>query len=167
MATARSAKRAKEVGMRKVHGAYRNQLIRQFISESVALSIMALLIAILIVTLFLPDFNTISGKTLSFSLKENPVIFVEIVLVTLITGLISGSYPAFYLSSFLPVKVLKGGVGSGTRNSGILRKVLVVVQFAIATFMNANYLIGILLSAGQTDNIEFYQSAVFTFRPMG
>lgn len=135
MATARSAKRAKEVGMRKVHGAYRNQLIRQFISESLALSILALLIAILIVTLLLPDFNTISGKSLNFGLKQNPVIFLGILLVTLLTGLISGSYPAFYLSSFLPVKVLKGSVGSGSRNSGLLRKVLVIVQFSIATFM--------------------------------
>jgi len=135
MATARSAKRAKEVGIRKVHGAYKNQLVRQFISESLALSILALFIAILIVTLLMPDFNSISGKELSFGLRENPVIFIEILLVTLLTGLISGSYPAFYLSSFLPVKVLKGNLGRSGRKSGMLRKILVIVQFFIAIFM--------------------------------
>ncbi len=135
MATARSTKRAKEVGIRKVHGAHRSQLIRQFISESVALSIAALLIAILIVTLLMPEFNQISGKELSFSLTNNPIIFIEIVLITLITGIISGSYPAFYLSSFIPVRVLKGNVKRSGKKSGTLRRVLVVIQFFIATFM--------------------------------
>lgn len=135
MATARSAKRAKEVGVRKVHGAYRNQLIRQFLSESVALAMVALLIAILVVTLLMPDFNNLSGKSLNFSLRDNPVIFLEILVITLLTGIISGSYPAFYLSSFIPVRVLKGSVGGSGRRSGLLRRILVIIQFFIATFM--------------------------------
>jgi putative ABC transport system permease protein len=135
MATARSARRAREVGIRKVHGAYRVQLIRQFISESVVMSLIALAIAILFVTLLLPDFNTLSGKTLDFSLGNNPLIFMAIILITLFTGFISGSYPAFFLSSFLPVTVLKGNTAGSGQQSGMLRKVLVVIQFAIATFM--------------------------------
>ncbi|MCD4788486.1 MAG: ABC transporter permease, partial [Bacteroidales bacterium] len=100
MATARSANRAKEVGIRKVVGAYRNQLIRQFISESIVLSITALLIAILIVSMLLPDFNNIADKTLSFSLASNPVIFLQAFIIAIFVGLVSGSFPAFYLSSF-------------------------------------------------------------------
>ncbi|MCF8369723.1 MAG: ABC transporter permease [Bacteroidales bacterium] len=135
MATARSANRAKEVGVRKVLGAFRGQLIRQFISESISLSIIALLIAILIVTLLIPDFNTLTGKNLSFRLTDNPLIFIEVILIALITGFISGSYPAFYLSSFLPVRVLKGSVVKSGQQKGMLRKVLVVLQFFIAIFM--------------------------------
>jgi putative ABC transport system permease protein len=135
MATARSARRAKEVGIRKVLGAHKKLLIRQFLSESLTLALLALAIAILIVTLLMPEFNTLSGKELSFNLLKNPIIFFEIIFVTLITGVISGSYPAFYLSSFLPVKVLKGTMSSAGKKSGALRRILVVVQFFIAIFM--------------------------------
>lgn len=145
MATARSSRRAREVGVRKVHGAFRGQLIRQFLGESMTLSILALLIAILLVTLLMPEFNQISGKTLSFSLRNNPVIFLEIFIIALITGFISGSYPAFYLSSFRPVRVLKGTVSSGGKNSGTFRKVLVIAQFFIAIFM----IIGTLVVSSQ------------------
>ncbi|MCB0822278.1 MAG: ABC transporter permease [Bacteroidales bacterium] len=135
MATARSSNRAKEVGIRKVMGAYRSQLIRQFLSESVALSLIALMIAILIVTILLPDFNQLADKELIFSLGNNPMIFIAIILITIITGLISGSYPAFYLSSFLPVRVLKGKVSKTGKGGNFLRRILVVIQFFIATFM--------------------------------
>jgi len=135
MATARSTNRAKEVGIRKVLGAYRTQLIRQFISESVALSIIAMLIAILLVTILMPDFNQLAGKELGFSIAKNPLIFIEILIITLITGFISGSYPAFYLSSFLPVRVLKGKISTSGKKGGTLRRVLVVIQFFIAIFM--------------------------------
>jgi len=135
MATARSVKRAKEVGVRKVLGAHKKLLIRQFLSESITLAIIALLIAILIVTLLMPEFNNLSGKELSFSFSKNPMIIIEILIITLITGLISGSYPAFYLSSFLPVKVLRGSVTKSGKKSGTLRRVLVVLQFFIAIIM--------------------------------
>ncbi|MCB0804229.1 MAG: ABC transporter permease [Bacteroidales bacterium] len=135
MATARSTNRAKEVGVRKVLGAFRTQLIRQFISESVAMAIIAMLIAVLLVTLFMPDFNHLAGKELHFSLTKNPVIFLEILIITVLTGFLSGSYPAFYLSSFLPVRVLKGKISRNGKKGGTLRRVLVVVQFFIAIFM--------------------------------
>ncbi|MBN2174574.1 MAG: ABC transporter permease [Bacteroidales bacterium] len=135
MATARSSNRAKEVGIRKVMGAYKNQLVRQFISESLALSIMALLIAIIIVTLLMPEFNQLSGKELTFNLAGNPMIFIEILIITLITGIIAGSYPAFYLSAFQPVVVLKGITSKSGKKSSWLRRVLVVLQFTIAIFM--------------------------------
>jgi len=135
MATARSVKRAKEVGVRKVLGAHKKLLIRQFLSESLTLAIIALLIAILIVTLLMPEFNNLSGKELSFNLTSNPLIIFEILTITILTGLISGSYPSFYLSSFLPVKVLKGGGFKTGKKSGTLRRVFVVIQFFIAIFM--------------------------------
>jgi len=135
MATARSVNRAKEVGVRKVLGAHKILLIRQFISESLTLAFAALLIAILIVTLLMPEFNTLSGKELSFNFARNPMIIFEIAIITLLTGLISGSYPAFYLSSFLPVKVLKGTMTRAGRKSGALRRILVVLQFFIAIIM--------------------------------
>jgi putative ABC transport system permease protein len=135
MATARSANRAKEVGMRKVVGAYRRQLVRQFISESVIIALIAMFIAILLVTLFMPEFNTLSGKELSFSTRENPLIYLQILAIALVTGVISGSYPAFYLSSFKPVTVLKGTLSKGGKNAGLLRRSLVIIQFFIATLM--------------------------------
>jgi len=145
MATARSAKRAKEVGIRKVVGAHRSQLIRQFLSESVALALIALIIAILIVTILMPEFNNLAGKNLNFSLYNNPLIFVSILSITILTGLISGIFPAFYLSSFIPVLVLKGSSGKSGKQRGILRKVLVVIQFFIAIFM----IIGTIVVSGQ------------------
>jgi len=135
MATARSAGRAKEVGMRKVAGAFRSQLIIQFLSESVVLSLVALVIAFIIVWLVLPDFNNLAEKSITISLLKNPIIYFEIIVATLLIGLLSGSYPAFYLSSFQPVKILKGLTGKGGKKSGALRKILVVIQFIIAIFM--------------------------------
>jgi putative ABC transport system permease protein len=151
MATARSAKRAKEVGIRKVLGAFNKQLIRQFLSESLVLAFVALMIAILMVAILLPDFNELADKTLSFSIVDNPLIYIEIILITIIVGLVSGSYPAFYLSSFLPVKVLKGSAGnSGKGGSGMLRKALVILQFFIAIFM----IIGTFVVSGQINFLK-------------
>lgn len=135
MATARSANRAKEVGIRKVLGADKGQLIRQFISESIILSLAALLIAILAVLLLLPDFNNFTDKMLNLSLAGNFIIYLEILFIALFIGLISGSYPAFYLSSFQPVSVLKGSAAKSGRKTGLLRKILVFIQFFIAIFM--------------------------------
>ncbi len=135
MATARSANRSKEIGIRKVSGAYKAQLIRQFIGESIVLSLAAMLVAILIVTLLLPEFNNLTGKTLNFSLASNPLTFLAIVVLALLVGLFSGSYPAFYLSSFAPVKVLKGNMRNNSKGTGVFRRVLVVIQFFIAIVM--------------------------------
>jgi putative ABC transport system permease protein len=145
MATARSANRAKEVGIRKVLGSDRGTLVRQFVSESVILSLIALLIACLLVMILMPDFNDFTGKLLSLNPGRNPAIYLEILLIALTIGLVSGSYPAFYLSSFQPVSVLKGKVSKSGHRSGLLRKVLVVIQFFIAIFM----IIGTLIVSEQ------------------
>ena len=135
MATARSANRAREVGMRKVVGAYRNQLVAQFLSESVFMAVIALIIALCVVFILLPDFNQLSGKTLEFSLFTQPFVIGVVLLITLMVGIFSGSYPSFYLSSFIPITVLRGTVSKAGRKSGLLRKLLVIIQFFIAIIM--------------------------------
>lgn len=132
MATARSAQRSREVGMRKVMGAERGQLIWQFLSESILLSFIALLIAYGSILVLMPDFNDLTGKDLSFLFLLQPDIIFQMGLITLVIGIVSGSYPAFYLSSFNPLNVLKGiAVGSG-KSSHLLRRGLVTFQFFIA-----------------------------------
>ncbi|MFD2571037.1 ABC transporter permease [Spirosoma soli] len=131
LATARSAGRAKEVGMRKVVGALRTQLVGQFLSESLLLVSFALGIAIVLVLLCLPALNEFTQKKLAFSQLVDPVFLTILVTITLLTGLVAGSYPAFFLTSFRPIGVLKGQVAS-TLRTGKLRQVLVVTQFAIA-----------------------------------
>ncbi len=131
LATARSANRAKEVGMRKVVGALREQLVSQFLSESFLLVGLALVIAVGLVLLGLPLLNDFTGKQLAFSRVLDPVFLTVLLLVTAFTGLVAGSYPAFFLTSFRPIAVLKGQVASALRH-GRLRQGLVVTQFAIA-----------------------------------
>ena len=131
LATARSAGRAKEVGMRKVVGALRAQLIGQFLSESLLLVVFALSIAVFLVVLCLPALNDFAHKHLSFRQLLDPIFLSILVGITLLTGLVAGSYPAFFLTSFRPLGVLKGQIAS-TMRSGNLRQVLVITQFAIA-----------------------------------
>jgi putative ABC transport system permease protein len=131
LATAKATDRAREVGVRKVLGANRASLIRQFLSESIVIAIIGLLLALLLVELFLPAFNNLADKEISFSLLAKPDMFAGLFIITLLVGLIAGSYPAFLLSSYIPVKVLKGEFYSG-KNRGILRKILVIVQFMIS-----------------------------------
>jgi putative ABC transport system permease protein len=134
LATARSACRAKEVGLRKVVGASKSQLIKQFFCESVFMAFLSLILAIVLVELFLPVFAKLSGKQLNLNLSTHLNILVAIVAMTLITGLLSGSYPALFLSSLRPVKVLKGALK--TEGKGYLfRKVLVVSQFALSILL--------------------------------
>jgi putative ABC transport system permease protein len=135
MATARSANRAREVGMRKVVGAYRKQIIFQFLSESLSMAVIALVIALCIVFILLPDFNQLTGKTMEFSLFTQPFVIFTVLLITLLVGLISGSYPSFYLSSFVPMTVLRGTLSKAGKKSGFLRRALVVIQFFIAIIM--------------------------------
>lgn len=135
MATARSANRAREVGIRKVAGAYKTQLIRQFIGESVLMAIIALVFAVILVYALMPEFNNLSGKAMEFNLFGDPALLLVVLGVTFLTGIISGSYPAFYLSSFLPVKVLKGTLTSTGKKGGGFRRVLVTFQFWIAIVM--------------------------------
>jgi len=128
LSTARSAKRAKEVGLRKVVGGSRQQLIRQFIGESLIITFVSLVIALIIVEISLPWFNNLSGKELSL-LNLNPYMLGIIALVGLITGIIAGSYPAFFLSSFKPAMIIKGGYSTSSKT---FRKVLVIVQFTLS-----------------------------------
>ena len=132
MATARSSERSREVGMRKVMGAEKNQLIFQFLSESIFLSIIALLLALGIVYLLMPDFNVLTGKDLDYSLITDPVTLMMIILLSVFIGIVSGSYPAFFLSSFMPLKVLKGMTTGNGKSNLFMRRGLVVFQFFIA-----------------------------------
>ena len=130
LSTARSEKRAKEVGIRKAIGSVRKQLVVQFLSESVLMAALALLFAVLIVLATLPFFNIIADKSMSIP-WANPIFWLVILLFTAFTGFVSGSYPAFYLSGFNTVKVLKGTFRAG-RFAAIPRKILVVLQFTIS-----------------------------------
>lgn len=130
LATARSEKRAKEVGIRKAIGSMRSQLIGQFFSESVLVSVFALLLSLVLVQLTLPYFNQLSNKQISI-LWTSPLFWTSGISFSLFTGLIAGSYPALYLSSFQPVKVLKGTFQAG-RFASAPRKVLVVLQFTVS-----------------------------------
>ncbi len=133
LSTARSEKRAKEVGIRKAVGSLRNQLIYQFFAESLVYVLIAFVLSLLFVQLALPFFNSVAGKNMSI-LWANPLFWLACTSFSLITGLIAGSYPAFYLSSFNPVKVLKGTFRVG-RFAAIPRKVLVVVQFTVSVVL--------------------------------
>jgi putative ABC transport system permease protein len=131
LSTARSANRAKEVGVRKTIGALRSRLIFQFVSESLLYSTISTILALGIIALSLDAFNLLSGKQLTFSVFTSPLVIVSLIVFTLMIGLIAGSYPAFYLTSFKPTEVLKGKIRSGFKNSA-LRNSLVVFQFVIS-----------------------------------
>ena len=138
LATARSAMRAKEIGLRKVAGAFREQLIGQFLSESVIMAIMAMILSIGLVFLLLPEVNDFTEKSLS--LFSNSVAWVALIAITLLVGLLAGSYPSFFLSAFRPMETLKGNFRTGTKGN-ILRKSLVVFQFTISIFLISGTLI--------------------------
>jgi putative ABC transport system permease protein len=130
LTTARSVKRAREIGVRKVVGALRSSLIQQFISESMLITAAAVLISLALLVLLLPFFNNITQKQILLPFSQ-PAFWIKIIVITLVTGLVSGSYPALFLSSFNPVRVLKGSIklNSGTT---VLRKGLVVFQFVLS-----------------------------------
>ncbi|MFD1256242.1 ABC transporter permease [Mucilaginibacter terrae] len=130
LSTARSEKRAKEVGIRKSIGSLRPQIIAQFLSESLVMALLAFIFAVVLVLLFLPYFNSLADKQMQLP-WANPVFWLGTLLFTGLTGLVAGSYPAFYLSGFNPVMVLKGTFKAG-RFSGLPRKVLVVLQFTVS-----------------------------------
>jgi putative ABC transport system permease protein len=133
LSTARSEQRAKEVGVRKVMGAGKRKLIGQFIGESVFTSMVALLLAVGIIYISLPAFNLLVEKQLSVDIF-NPIHIGSLLTIALICGLIAGSYPAFYLSSFNPIYVFKGiKIKSGS--AGVIRKSLVVIQFSISVIL--------------------------------
>ncbi|WP_234736854.1 ABC transporter permease [Tellurirhabdus bombi] len=133
LATARSVKRAKEVGVRKVVGAMRQTLMGQFIGESLLIAILSLSVALLLVALILPTFNTLTGKALNLELAD-PAFWATLLGLTALTGIISGSYPAVFLSSLNPIVVLKGVLKFKT-SATIFRKGLVVFQFSLSIIL--------------------------------
>ncbi len=153
LSTARSEKRSKEVGIRKTVGSRKKQLVVQFLSESLLISSIALMLAFVLVLITLPWFNTLAGKNMGIPLG-NPIFWTAILSFTLFTGLLAGSYPALYLSSFSPIKVLKGTFKAGPY-SAVPRKVLVVFQFAVS----------IMLAVGTV--IVFNQIEFTKDRPIG
>jgi putative ABC transport system permease protein len=131
LSTARSASRAKEVGVRKVLGSQRVTLVWQFLSESIIFSLLAMLVALLLIELSLPFFNQMAGKQLSFTLQTEWYYLASIPLFILLTGLLAGSYPAFYLSAFEPLKVIKGQMFKGMTKSKF-RNLLVLFQYSVS-----------------------------------
>lgn len=134
LATARSASRAREVGIRKVVGSTRGPLIRQFIAEALAASFLALLLALVLVHILLPAFRALTGRALVLPYLEQPLVLPALLGLALVLGIFSGAYPAFYLASVRPIKVLRGRFQSGARSSR-LRNLLVMAQFAISIFL--------------------------------
>ena len=134
LSTAKASLRSKEVGIRKVAGSARAKLIGQFLSESIVMSLVALVLAVIIVKGLLPIYQNLLGKPVEFPLFENPFIIPFLILLGLLVGIISGSYPAFFLSSFKPVVVLKGNVDENKRGSWF-RNILVIFQFMVSIFL--------------------------------
>ncbi|HEV8269807.1 MAG TPA: ABC transporter permease [Chitinophagaceae bacterium] len=153
LSTARSEKRAKEVGIRKTVGSLRKQLVVQFFSESLLTVILSFLLSLLFVRLLLPFFNEVADKQMSI-LWSNPYFWIVSAAFILFTALVAGSYPAFYLSSFRPIKVLKGTFKAG-RFAALPRKALVIVQFTVSVIL----IIGTIIVYKQ---IQFAKS-----RPIG
>jgi len=136
LTTARSANRAREVGLRKVVGATRPQLVRQFFTESVLMALLSFAVAILLLELLIRPFNALAAKHLSSALQMDPRVLLGFFGLALVTGLIAGSYPALFLSSFRPVVVLKGTLRSAGSNP-LFRKALVIFQFSLSVFLIA------------------------------
>ncbi len=131
LSTARSANRAKEIGVRKSIGAFRERLIFQFIAESLFYSALSMIAALMIIGLTLDSFNVLAGKSLSMTMFANPTVIAGLIVFIIVIGLIAGSYPAFYLTAFKPTEVLKGKIRTGFKNAG-LRNSLVVLQFGVS-----------------------------------
>jgi len=161
LATARSEKRAKEVGIRKTIGSLRSQLIKQFMTESFVVVFLAFLLSLVIIQYMLPLFNEVADKKMEF--PWNNIFFWLIGLgFTLITGFIAGSYPAFYLSSFKPIKVLKGTFKAG-RLASVTRRALVVLQFTVSIVL----IIGVLIvyrqiQLGKTRSAGYQREGLIT-----
>ena len=134
LTTARSANRAQEIGVRKSLGSLRRDLIMQFLIESTLMSMLSFLVAIALTSIFIVPFNALSGKSIDLDTIQLSWLVTGAVILMILVGLIAGSYPAFYLSSFRPVEVLKGKIRGGTKSS-IIRNILVVFQFAISVVL--------------------------------
>ena len=162
LTTARSARRAKEIGIRKVTGSTKSQLVLQFLSESLLTAFVAVLLSILLILLLLPFFNSVSGKVFTLSTVLQPSNILILLGIVLFTGLVGGSYPAFNLSSFTPVSVLKGSLSKASGNVN-LRRTLVVLQFSISMIMLiCTWVVYSQLSYLQKKDLGFNKDQVMT-----
>jgi len=165
LSTARATQKLKEVGIRKTIGADRATLIGQYMGESLFMAILALVTALVIVVLFLPNFNLVTGKQLHFPVNFSMIL--ALFGITLLTGIIAGSYPALYLSKFNPVKVLKGAV-NGSRRELWLRKSLVVFQFSVSIVLIVSVLVVYKqIEYIQTKNLGYDKENIITFPKEG
>ncbi|HVU95290.1 MAG TPA: ABC transporter permease [Puia sp.] len=172
LTTARSARRAKEIGIRKVTGSTRWQLIAQFLVESALTALVAMFLSLMLIALFLPVFNSLAGKSIATSSLFQPGTIGILAAIILFVGLLGGSYPAFYLSKFNPVGVLKGSLATGSGNV-TLRRILVVTQFTIAMIMlictlvvygQLNYLRNVDLGFNQQQVVSLSANANYDVR---
>jgi putative ABC transport system permease protein len=161
LSTAKASKRVKEVGIKKVVGASRSSLVWQYISESMLMTLLAVILAVGMVWLLLPEFREITGKNLALNFNTDFVVCIA--AITLITGIISGSYPALYLSGFKPVLVLKGRIMASAGES-LIRKVLVVFQFAISIILIISVMVVYQqMKLVQTQNLGYNKEHIVHF----
>jgi putative ABC transport system permease protein len=149
LSTARSSNRAKEVGVRKVLGSARKYLVMQFLTESILVTFVSTIIAVVLAMVLMPLFNQMSGKELAFTSHSLVWLLPSVIITVLVIGFLAGSYPAFFLSSFQPIEVLKGKLAAGFKG-GLLRSFLVVFQFSISIFL----IIGTLVIYNQLNYIH-------------
>ncbi len=162
LTTARSARRAKEIGIRKVTGSSKKQLVFQFLTESLLTALVAVALSMLLVMLLLSVFNSISGKAFTIHTLLQPFNIILVVSIALFTGLVGGSYPAFYLSGFQPVSILKGALSNASGNVN-LRRTLVVLQFSISMVMLiCTWVVYSQLSFLQKKDLGFNKDEVMT-----
>ncbi|MGD8535796.1 MAG: ABC transporter permease [Candidatus Aminicenantes bacterium] len=167
LTTARASRRSLEIGMRKVVGAKRANLIRQFLGESVLISFLSLLIAVGLVLLVLPAFNNISGKELSLAAFNIGLLAAGLIGIALVTGILAGSYPAFLLSAIRPVRVFKGSLRLGSQNSAF-RKILVTCQFSLSIgLIIGTFVVYRQLDFMQKKNLGYNQEHIVYFAERG
>jgi putative ABC transport system permease protein len=164
LSTAKATTRAREVGLRKVAGSHRSYLIGQFLTESVFLSLVSLIIAVILVYLLIPQYNNLIRLNLDFNIFRNFYIIPLLILLAIIVGLIAGTYPSFILASFNPVTVLKGELFKGSGKS-LLRSILVVIQFTVAiAILMGTFIVYKQLNYMQKKDLGFKKDNVLVIR---
>ncbi len=168
LSTAKASRRAKEVGLRKVVGAGRIEIIKQFFSESILYTLIAFLMSLMVVRLSIPGFNTLTGKMFDMNVFDNTGMVFGLSAIAFLTGLLSSSYPALLISSFKPVSVFKGTVLTENRGRSYFRKVMVITQFALSVIL----IVSTLVVSGQTGymrnkDLGFNKEQIVYFRLRG
>lgn len=167
LVTASSAGRAKEIGVKKVFGSNKKSLMFQFLGEAILQSVIAMIIALILVEIFLPELNSFTGKQMSLSYLFNPSFFVFIVSLTILVGVIAGLYPALVLSSFQPIKVLKGSLKNGLK-SATPRRLLVGFQFTISIgLIIGAFVVFAQLNHMRKSKVGFKKDQIITFETVG